>query len=110
MKPFGRGSYATTWGINSTGRGPVQSDSAPMKTKTYFAFRIDSPGTRDGVAGVFINDVVGDAHYAALGLRGGGDLISAGGSASSTASSLSKSTTVAEPFFLKSPGCCAAQM
>ena len=31
----------TTWGINSAGRGPVQSDLAPMKTKTHFAFRVD---------------------------------------------------------------------
>ena len=27
--------------INSAGRGPVQSDLAPMTTKTYFAFRVD---------------------------------------------------------------------
>jgi hypothetical protein len=46
-KPLGkrkrarRRRYATTWGINSAGRGPVQSDLAPMKTKTHFAFRVD---------------------------------------------------------------------
>src|SRR5215510_10984190 len=37
----GRLRDATTWGIYSAGRGPVQSDLAPMKTKTHFAFRVD---------------------------------------------------------------------
>ena len=31
---------ASTWGINSAGRGRVESD-LPMKTKTHFAFRVD---------------------------------------------------------------------
>jgi hypothetical protein len=39
---FGRGTQdATTWCINNAGRGRVESDSPPKKTKTYFAFRID---------------------------------------------------------------------
>jgi len=32
--------YATTCGINTGGPGQVESD-LPMKTKTYFAFRVD---------------------------------------------------------------------
>jgi len=46
-KPLGkrkrarRRRYAKTWDINSAGRGPVQPDLAPMKTKTHFAFRVD---------------------------------------------------------------------
>jgi hypothetical protein len=34
------GSIATTWRINSDGRGRVESDLS-MKTKTHFAFRVD---------------------------------------------------------------------
>src|SRR5262245_50693158 len=37
----GRLRDATTWGIDNAGRGPVQSDLAPMTTKTHFAFRVD---------------------------------------------------------------------
>jgi hypothetical protein len=56
-RPF-REDYATQQhgGINSAGRGPVQSDLAPMKTKTYFAFRVD---VWDSAANSIVEHVAG---------------------------------------------------
>ena len=56
------------WRINNAGRGPVQSD-LPMKTKTYFAFRVDIWGDAgesivEHVAGVDDFEVA-EATYAA---------------------------------------------
>src|SRR5262245_53703208 len=52
----GRLRDATTWGIFSAGRGPVQSDLAPMQTKTYFAFRVD---VWDSAANSIVEHVAG---------------------------------------------------
>ena len=52
----GRLRDATTWGINSAGRGPVQWDLAPMKTKTYFAFRV---AVWDSAANSIVEQIAG---------------------------------------------------
>src|SRR5262245_877018 len=67
----GRRRDATTWGINSAGRGPVQSDLAPMKTKTCFTFRVDvwdsaANSILDHIAGIDEFEVAEATYWAAV--------------------------------------------